>query len=163
MQRIPELRGSVWHGTLPRMISVLVFEGEYDLSLRKRLRLDLDSVRNEELVILDLSSVTYCEASCLAEFVLLRSDREERGALPAILVPSPAMRRLFAITRLEGLFTIVESVADAVRNDTTAVAVRGATRGYESLLFRKAQRALPGKAPRSTTHGTVAPEHSETG
>jgi anti-sigma B factor antagonist len=147
------------------MMTVLVFEGEYDLSLRKRMRHDIDSVRNEKNVILDLSAVSYCEASCLAEFVLLARDRDEQGASPVMLVPSAAIRRLFEITRLDGLFTIVESVADAVRDDTTAVAVRSATQGYESLFFRKPHRAgaLPAKAIRSTTHGAVTPEHSETG
>jgi anti-sigma B factor antagonist len=147
------------------MISMLVFEGEYDLSLRKRMRQDLDAVRYDERVILDLSAVSYCEASCLAEFVLLAREREERGASPAVLVPSAVMKRLFEITRVDALFTIVENVADALPDDTSAVSTHGATQGYESLFFHKARRGgdPPQRAPRST-HGSVTPpERSETG
>jgi anti-anti-sigma factor len=144
------------------MISMLVFEGEYDLSLRKRMRQDLDTLRDEERVILDLSAVSYCEASCLAEFVLLARDRKERGSLPATLVPSPVMKRLFEITRLDAYFTIVENVADAVCDESDAVSVHGATRGYESLFIHKPHDAAP-NATRSTTHGTITPERSEIG
>ena len=147
------------------MISMLVFEGEYDLSLRKRMRQDLDAVRYDERVILDLSAVSYCEASCLAEFVLLAREREERGASPAMLVPSPVMKRLFEITRVDALFTIVENVADALPDDTAAVSTHGATRGYESLFFHKPQRAgdLPQRTPRSTHGAVTPPKRSETG
>jgi anti-anti-sigma regulatory factor len=108
------------------MISLLIFEGEYDLSLRKRIRQDLDVVRYDECLIIDLSTVSYCEASCLAEFVLLARDRHERRALPAMIVPSPVMKRLFEITHVDSHFTILEAVEDGVRDDNAAVSVHGA-------------------------------------
>jgi anti-anti-sigma regulatory factor len=127
------------------MISLLIFEGEYDLSLRKRIRQDLDVVRYDECLIIDLSTVSYCEASCLAEFVLLARDRHERRALPAMIVPSPVMKRLFEITHVDSHFTILEAVEDGVRDDNAAVSVHGATRGYESLFFHKPPH--PGDPP----------------
>jgi anti-anti-sigma factor len=144
---------------------MLVFEGEYDLSLRKRMRQDLDAVRDEERLVLDLSAVSYCEASCLAEFVLLARDRKARGASPVTLVPSAVMKRLIEITRLDAYFTIIENVADAMGVDSAAVSLHGATRGYESLFFHEPQRTgdLTPKPPRSTTHGSITPERSEAG
>jgi hypothetical protein len=70
------------------------------------------------------------------------------------MVPSKVMKRLFEITHLDGRFAIVASLADAVRDNTTAVSVRGATRGYESLFFRTQSRS---DAKRSTEHGAVEP------
>lgn len=117
------------------MITVLKFEGEYDLSLRERLRHDLDTVRGEDALVFDLTDVSYCDAACIAEFVQFAHDRKKEGALPLAIIPSASVKRVFDIIGLDDLFSFPENMEALLQDDSVAADTRHAVRGYESLSF----------------------------
>jgi anti-anti-sigma regulatory factor len=117
------------------MITVLAFEDEYDLSLRERLRHDLETVRTEDALVFDLTAVSYCDAACVAEFVQFAYDRKKEGASPIAIVPSAAGKRVFDVIGFGDPFSFSESVEAVLRDRSTAADTRHAVPGYESLPF----------------------------
>jgi anti-sigma B factor antagonist len=60
----------------------------------------------EEAVALDLSGTEFIDSSGLSMLVRLRHKAHARGLALVLVDPSPAVRRLLEITRIERLFTL---------------------------------------------------------
>ena len=83
----------------------LIVSGELDLATRDRLQVSVDwaLASGEDLVILDLSALSFIDASGLHTLVPARDSARIRGATLEIRDPSPALRRLLQLTGLEDL------------------------------------------------------------
>jgi len=95
--------------------TVIALSGELDAastpSLRDRLHVALRDTG--AYVIIDLSDVTFCDASGLAMLVGARRRTEPKGTAVILAAPRPQTARLLEVTGLLGAFTVGISVAAA--------------------------------------------------
>ncbi|QXJ22283.1 STAS domain-containing protein [Actinomadura graeca] len=95
--------------------TVIAIIGELDIastpSLRERLNTALRNVGPR--VVIDLSGVTFCDASGLALLVGARRRAEPAGTTMVLAAPRPQMAKLLRITGLTRAFTIRPSVTAA--------------------------------------------------
>jgi len=81
-------------------------------ALRVRLREVIES--GARRVVMDLSAVAYVDSSGVATFVdALREVRQAQGRL-ALAGVNPRVRGVFEIARLDSLFTMTETVEEAL-------------------------------------------------
>jgi len=94
----------------------MVFQGEYDLGCKDRLRTELARLSGDAHVILDFSSVRYLDSTCLSELIHLNRIRREKGFPPETIVvgASAMIRRLLVLTRLDTLFHVSDSIERAL-------------------------------------------------
>lgn len=75
------------------------------------------------VVVVHLAAVTDMDAHGIGELVSSLTTVERHGGRMALIAPSPCVRQLLAITRLDTVFTIYDSEREAlVRMCPTAVA-----------------------------------------
>ncbi|MGP4022624.1 STAS domain-containing protein [Actinomadura sp. 3N407] len=95
--------------------TVIAISGELDIvstpSLRERLHAALRDTG--PYVVIDLSGVTFCDASGLALLVDARRRTEPKGTTVVLAAPRPQMGRLLRLTGLARTFTIRPSVTAA--------------------------------------------------
>ncbi|WP_067460237.1 STAS domain-containing protein [Actinomadura macra] len=95
--------------------TVITLSGELDIastpSLRERLNAALRNVGPR--VVIDLSGVTFCDASGLALLIGARRRTEPRGTTIVLAAPGPQMVKLLHITGLSRAFTIRPTVTAA--------------------------------------------------
>jgi anti-sigma B factor antagonist len=102
----------------PDGAGVVTLVGEHDAFCAERLRVELDRLlASGTPVVVDLSEATFIDSSTVS--VLLSAFRTgERAGLRFELVLPPEsgthVRRLFEITKLDGVFAIHESLAAAL-------------------------------------------------
>ena len=126
--------------------TVLAISGELDIAttaaLRDRINTALDATVLP--VIIDLSRVTFCDASGLTMLLAVRRRAGTRGIVLALAGPRHNVSELFRITGLDQTFAIYPAVADAVLGRMGAAASSpGARGGYGRFakLHRLADRA----------------------
>lgn len=83
----------------------LVVAGELDLATGEQLSRALEWIEatGEELVIVDLAAVSFVDASGLRTLVTARDSARMRGATLELRNPSPALRRLMRLARVDDL------------------------------------------------------------
>ena len=103
------------HTTLDQDVLMVAVAGEVDMSTAPRLLEILDAVSDApRLVVVDLSEVGFLDSSGLNALVKGQRRLASRGIVLRVVVPSDhAVRRVFAIARLEDQLQIVESAEDA--------------------------------------------------
>lgn len=67
----------------------------------------LTIARADDQVALDLSGADFMDSSGLSMLVRLRDTARARGVALVLVDPSPAVRQLLELTRVDSLFTIV--------------------------------------------------------
>lgn len=94
--------------------TVVAVAGELDLATAPLLGDIVDGLRDPglETVVLDLADVEFCDSSGLSVLVRSHREAEERGVRIVVRSPSPAVRCLLEITRLQYL---MESSSSARR------------------------------------------------
>lgn len=94
---------------------VVILRGEVDLRNSPRARkLLLDHVARSERVVVDLSGVSYLDSSGLASLVeALQAARRRQGRLSLAAV-SEAAERVLHLARLDKVFALYPSVAEAL-------------------------------------------------
>ncbi len=97
-------------------VTVVTVEGEMDVytspTLRDRLSALLDD--GTSTVVVDLSAVTFLDSTGIGTLVgALKRAEEQGGGLP-VVCPQDRLLKLFRITGLDGVFTIRDTVAEAV-------------------------------------------------
>jgi anti-anti-sigma factor len=109
--------------TRPERIAEVQLDG-LDLAAAPELRERLIDVlhRGTDLLILDLSGVSVCDAAGLA--VLIGTQRRARllGAALRLVAPSLPVRQVLRSTGLERSFTVCRDVAEALLPDPRAAA-----------------------------------------
>jgi len=94
---------------------VVSLAGEWDIYRREELRALLEPAYYERFVILDLTAAKYVTSTLICELVLVHKHRKQHALAGALLaVKSAFVRRLLTVTGLDGLFSIFESVDDAM-------------------------------------------------
>ena len=103
------------HTTLDRDVLTVAVAGEVDMSTAPRLLEIIDAVSDApRLVVVDLTEVGFLDSSGLNALVQGQRRLASRRIALRVVVPSDhAVRRVFAIARLEDQLQIVESVEDA--------------------------------------------------
>jgi anti-sigma B factor antagonist len=112
-----------------RSVQIVVVHGELDIAttplLRERLNDALDTaVALRKRLIIDLSEVSFCDASGLA--VLIGTQRRARLHTTSLCLaaPGPQVMRLLHITGLDRGLTIHSTLAAAIRSAPATVARR---------------------------------------
>jgi anti-anti-sigma factor len=109
---------------------VMVFAGEYDLTHREQLHAEFDALRNERKVILDMTTVTYLDSTCIGLLARLHTDRLANSCEQLSIVNgTPIVKRLFHLLGFESMFHIVGTLDEALPKDGVAADVRYAIPG----------------------------------
>ncbi|TDC96577.1 STAS domain-containing protein [Actinomadura sp. 7K507] len=95
--------------------TIVAISGELDIattpSLRERLNAALRDTGPH--VVIDLSGVTFCDASGLALLVGARRRTQPRGVTLVLAGPRPQLNRLLRVTGLSRVFTVHPTVTAA--------------------------------------------------
>jgi anti-anti-sigma factor len=123
--------------------TVIELDGEIDIAtspaLRKRLRNALQ--QSEDVLILDLSRVSFCDASGLGVLVGIQRRTRQFGITLRLAALRPRMIDLLQITGLDRSFTIHPTLSSAiVGRDRDTVAPRSSIQKVMNLV----RRGLPG-------------------
>jgi anti-anti-sigma factor len=109
--------------------TVLAISGELDIATTAVLRDRIAAVLDDTVlpVIIDLSRVSFCDASGLTMLVALRQRADAHGRAVALSGPRPNVCKLLRITGLDRVFPIYSTLAQAVlgRVDAHGPAVAG--------------------------------------
>ena len=93
---------------------VVPLEGEWDVYRVPELDQRLQPAYTAPQVILDLTSATYIDSTCLGALVRMRKARDARALGPArLVISSPMVLRIFEIVRLDRVWPIYDSVEAA--------------------------------------------------
>jgi anti-anti-sigma factor len=110
--------------------TVIVFVGEYDFACKERLREELREAYTEPNLILDLSDVSYIDASFVTELVRLHQARRRRHFVPEVVVLChPMLQRLFDILDLGNTFRVVGSLGEALADNGKTISIQFAFHG----------------------------------
>ena len=94
---------------------IVSLRGEYDIDRVSVLRAELERYYEHPYVVVDLTQLEYCDSTCLCEFIRMRKIRAAAGIRPAcFVVNNNRFGRLFRFLGLDEIFTVVESLDDAV-------------------------------------------------
>jgi len=85
----------------------IVLEGDLDFSTSKALRRALDGVAQAADAIFDLSGLDFIDSSGLS-VIATYARRIMPACRATVVVPQASMRRLFAVTALDSILTVVE-------------------------------------------------------
>ncbi|MFF4779057.1 STAS domain-containing protein [Microtetraspora fusca] len=123
--------------------TVIGLHGEIDIAtspaLRQRLRNALQ--HSEDVLILDLSRVSFCDASGLAVLVGIKRRTRQVGITLRLAAPGPRMIELLRITGLDRSFTIHPTLSSAIASrDRDMAAGRRSIREIAGVV----RRGLPG-------------------
>lgn len=101
--------------------TVLSVSGEVDLQTSPELRAAvLQAVEPPAAVVIDLAAVRYMDSSGVASLVEGLQRAREVGVAFVLASPSPSVRRLLDLSRLDRVFTLCETVEEALQAVTRA-------------------------------------------
>jgi anti-sigma B factor antagonist len=69
-------------------------------------------------VVIDLADVTFIDSTGLGALIVARKAARERGGSVSLVSPPPVVRRLLGSTRLHDVFSIHDSLAEAINAST---------------------------------------------
>jgi len=92
---------------------LLSVSGEVDLASSPELEALIGAVVPEKLLAIDLSACTYLDSSTLTVFV--RAFKARGSRLCLVVPPDARIRRLFELTKLADVLTVVATRDDAFR------------------------------------------------
>lgn len=101
-----------WEGK----VAVVRVQGDIDLHRSAAFQQGLLGVldENPSRIVVDLSTVPYMDSSGVASLVKLLSRTKKLGVSLVLLSPSPKVRSILEITRLDGVFTLADSREKAI-------------------------------------------------
>lgn len=96
--------------------TVLTISGEMDIATTAVLRDRVADLLDDTVlpVVIDLSRVSFCDASGLTMLLAIRRRAGARGRAVALAGPRPPVRKLLRITGLDRAFPIYSTRAQAV-------------------------------------------------
>lgn len=96
---------------------VIALDGEWDLSRGNELREQIERGLVHPRVIIDLTGVSYIDSYCVGMLVRARTQRVVKGYEPPRLVlTSGNVRRVLGIVSASSLWTMYETVEEALRD-----------------------------------------------
>jgi anti-anti-sigma regulatory factor len=94
--------------------ALVVFSGAYDVTCKQQWSKELEALCTEPNVIIDLSDVSYLDATCLTEMLRMHERRRHNGFdREAIILDQTPVRRLFDLLNMEGVVRVVKCLDDA--------------------------------------------------
>ncbi len=95
---------------------VVEISGDIDLHRSTALQQGLLDLLDEkpQRVVIDLAAVPYMDSSGVASLVKLLSRTRKIGVGLTLVSPSPKVRSILEITRLDSIFQLADSVEEAV-------------------------------------------------
>jgi len=97
--------------------TVVALSGDVDLDSSPGVRtVLLDCVGAKQTVLVDMSDVSYIDSSGVASLVEAYQSARRRNANFALVAVSESAMRVLALARLDRVFSIHPSVADAIAN-----------------------------------------------
>lgn len=95
--------------------SIVRLHGEFDLSVADELKQALvEQVAAHQVVVVDLSGVTFCDSSCLAAFVAGRRAADERGSVFRLAAAREIVSKVLRVAGLADYLQVHESVEAAI-------------------------------------------------
>lgn len=95
--------------------TVVRLQGEVDLECSPRVRRALlDALRDRRPVVVDLSQVAYIDSSGIASLVEAYQTARKQDTPLVLAAVSPAALRVMKLARLDRVFTIRDSLDDAL-------------------------------------------------
>jgi anti-sigma B factor antagonist len=111
LDRNPDLRINVENADGRAVVRVA---GEIDVYTAPRLREQLLRVAGDGSLIVDLTDVSFLDSTALGVLVGAMKRQRERGGTMLIVTTGTRISRLFEITGLSRVFSLYDSVQDAV-------------------------------------------------
>jgi anti-sigma B factor antagonist len=97
--------------------TIVALLGDVDLENSPQVRsVLLDSVRDKRGILVDMSGVSYIDSSGIASLVEAYQSARRARTLFALVAVSDAAMRVLELARLDQVFSIHASVADALAN-----------------------------------------------
>jgi anti-sigma B factor antagonist len=94
--------------------TVVVASGELDAYAAPDLSTELESVRDRDGVVVDLTRVSFMDSTVLGLLVRTTRELSEADARVRIVLPAGPARRIFEITALDSVLPIAETRGTAV-------------------------------------------------
>lgn len=97
------------------MTTIVSVAGEVDVHTAPALATALEeAIARGSALVVDCSAVPFMDSTGLSVFVAVRNQTEAVGASLAVVVTEPAVRKVFAITGLDSVIGVHESLATAL-------------------------------------------------
>lgn len=102
-------------------IPVIVVSGEVDLATSPRLRDALLPLANERcrMVVIDLTEVSFLDSTGLSAIVAFHNRFKDHNGELRVVASNPMIKRIFAITALDEVLAVFDSVDRAVSREST--------------------------------------------
>lgn len=97
--------------------TVASLSGELDMTMREEIVALLRPLAESPMPLVDLRDVSYLDSSALGALIGLRKAVARKGNRVSVVVSSRKIRQIFAMTRVEELFDIYETVGAACRKN----------------------------------------------
>ncbi|NIM29233.1 MAG: anti-sigma factor antagonist [Gammaproteobacteria bacterium] len=95
--------------------TIIVLSGEVDLESSPQVRsVLLEHVGKKRAVLVDMSAISYIDSSGIASLVEAYQSARRGGTMFALVAVSDAARRVLELARLDQVFSIHESVTEAL-------------------------------------------------
>jgi anti-sigma B factor antagonist len=94
--------------------AVVAASGELDAYAAPDLETELEGVRGEPRIVVDLSQVSFLDSTALGLLVRFTQERARDGADVRIVVPAGPARRIFEITALDRILPLADTRLTAV-------------------------------------------------
>ncbi|HEV7180068.1 MAG TPA: STAS domain-containing protein [Candidatus Baltobacteraceae bacterium] len=92
--------------------AIVTIRGELDVSNAHRVKAALAALGDVALTAIDLRDVSFIDSTGLNAIALYGRNALRRDASLYVVVTNPAVRKIFAITKLDDCFPIVESLEE---------------------------------------------------
>ncbi|HEV3091324.1 MAG TPA: hypothetical protein VGX91_07780 [Candidatus Cybelea sp.] len=134
----------------------MIFSGEYDISVRSQLRIDLARIAATPKVVFDLSEVTFVDAGTIGELMRFHDMRAfMQLQRETIVAQDPHVVKILHLMNVGTLFSLTESLLLAVPR-------------FERVALQYARSVAAQEVPVSVVHrngavGRTPPEDFEKG
>lgn len=99
-----------------RPLVIRLKDAEWDLAARQKLQFLLAAGTDRPRVVIDMSAVTFMDATCLGKIAGMQADRFRNGGLsPAsLIVAYPHVRRLLALVGFDKVWPVFRTLDEAL-------------------------------------------------
>jgi anti-sigma B factor antagonist len=107
--------------------AIITFPGEVDITTADEIRDKLLSILNlgAQTVVVDMSATTFSDSAGVNAIVRAYRRASVMGAQMRLVITSPAVRRVYAITEVDRIIPVFTSLADALGGAPVAGAAHG--------------------------------------
>lgn len=109
---------------LTTRVALMVFSGQYDVTCKRKWSAELEHLCAEPYVIIDLSNVSYLDATCVTELLRMHARRSGKGFdREIVILGQPSVRRVFELLSMQSVVRIVERLKDVTLPEGSSTTV----------------------------------------